>query len=388
MRLLLEKIKRMDPLIIGILMIFSVLSILLIHSATLNDSYINISVKKLIVINAICAFAFVLASLIDYRVFLRFSVYIYLLGVALLIGIFFFGSKQNGAQGWYKLPGGLDLQPAEVMKIILVLILAYFISTKAQQPLKFMKDIVPILFIVSVPFILVVIQPDLGNAIIYLVILAGMLWIGNIKYTHAIIGIILFIGSIYLFDYLYNHYHEPIQAFLDSKGVGHWANRLDTYFNPEAVSKDQSYHLNNAKLAIGSGGLYGAGYLNGAMVHSSKIPYSYSDSIFVVIGEELGFLGSAGILILYFILIYRLIIIAINSKSTSGPLIIIGIASMYIYQVFQNIGMMIGIIPVTGITLPFISYGGTSLIINMTAIGLAMSVQIHNDEDEEGFLTS
>lgn len=381
MRILLEKIKRMDVLIVGILIIFSVLSVFLIRSATLNDSDINIGIKKLIIIHSISAIAFVFASLIDYKILLRFSTYIYLFGLLLLIGLFFFGIERNGARGWYQLPGGLDLQPAEIMKIILVLAIANFIYRKNQEPLLLVKDVVPILLIVFIPFALVLIQPDLGNALIFLVILAGMLWIGNVKYTHAIIGIVLLIGGIYLFDFLYSYYHEPILAFLESKGVGHWANRLDAFFDPESASKDQRYHVENAKLAIGSGGLYGGGYLNGTMVQSSKIPYSYSDSIFVVIGEEFGFLGSAGILILYFILIYRLIIIAINSKSASGPLIIIGITSMFIYQVFQNIGMMVGIIPLTGITLPFLSYGGTSLLINMAAMGLAMSVRIHNEEE-------
>ncbi|TCZ74038.1 rod shape-determining protein RodA [Paenibacillus albiflavus] len=372
----------MDYIIIGILVILSVLSILLIHSATIDDTYIKpISIKKLITVNTVCIFAFILASLFNYKTLLKFSPYIYLIGIVLLIGIFFFGSEKNGARGWYEIPGGLDLQPAEIMKIILVIILTYILYRKNQEPLLLIRDVVPVVFVVFIPFMLVLVQPDLGNAIIYLVILIGMLWIGNLKYSHAIIGIAILVGGYFLFDYLYSHNHEVIGTFLKEKGFGHWADRLDTYFAPEFASKDQTYHVDNARLAIGSGELLGRGYMKGDMIHSGKIPYSYSDSIFVVIGEEFGFVGAAGILILYFILIYRLILIAINSKSTSGPLIIVGIVSMYIYQIFQNIGMMVGIIPLTGITLPFISYGGTSLLINMVAIGLAMSVHLHQEED-------
>src|SRR5262249_37825974 len=146
--------------------------------------------------------------------------------------------------------------------------------------------------------------------------------------------------------------------------------------------KDQIYHVNQAKMAIASGGLHGEGYLQGTSVHAGFIPYSYSDSIFVVVAEEFGFIGSAVLLLLYFTLIYRMILITIHCKTMSGSLIVIGILSMFIFQIFENVGMMLGVLPLTGITLPFVSYGGTSLMINMVSMGLAMSVKVHSDETD------
>ncbi|MBP1994457.1 cell division protein FtsW (lipid II flippase) [Paenibacillus eucommiae] len=246
-----------------------------------------------------------------------------------------------------------------------------------------MKDVLYISIIIFIPFMLVLIQPDLGNASIYLVVLIGMLWIGNIKYTHAFVTIIIFISTLTLFYFLYIHYHDDIKHIFQQIGVGHWANRLDAFIDPTQASKDETYHVKNAMTAIGSGGLYGEGYLKGTSVHASYIPYSYSDSIFVVVSEEFGFLGSATLLLLYFLLIYRLITIAVESKSRNGSLIVVGIASMFVFQIFENVGMMMGIIPLTGITLPFISYGGTSLLLNMLSIGIVMSIKIYDKENED-----
>jgi rod shape determining protein RodA len=223
-------------------------------------------------------------------------------------------------------------------------------------------------------------QPDLGNAVIYIVILIGMLWMANIKWQHVLIGIMLFVVLIGGFLFTYSTYHTQITDFLEEKGKGHWAQRIDTFLNPEEVSADASYQVDNSISAIGSGSFFGSGYLQGTLIQQNFVPYPYSDSIFVVIGEEFGFLGAAVLLMIYFALIYRLLFIANNTDDLQGRYVIVGIVTMFVFQIFENVGMLIGIMPLTGITLPFVSYGGTSLFINMISLGLVMSIKMKSSE--------
>ncbi|MNC20330.1 Rod shape-determining protein RodA [compost metagenome] len=223
----------------------------------------------------------------------------------------------------------------------------------------------------------------MGNALSYIVILVGLLWIGNIKFTHALIGLLV-IGGIAAGGIIsYIHYHDEIKDFLTDIGRSHWVERFDPWLVPDEATAKASYHTKNAKLAIASGGMSGEGYMEGSSVQTDRVPYTYSDSIFVQIAEEFGFVGSALVLLLYFILIHRMILIALESKDRGGPFLIVGIVAMMLYQIFENIGAFIGLMPLTGITLPFISYGGTSLMINMASIGLVMSVRLHGQEVEE-----
>jgi rod shape determining protein RodA len=372
----------MDPAILIILGIFMVLSTLLVHSATLHDAKIKVSIIKSLALYGVGILGFAFTSLIDYRWLQKISFYLYGVGVLLLVGVFFLVKKVNGARGWYALPGGLDFQPAELMKLILILVIAAVIARRAGGTLELGRDVLPTGLVVGVPFALVLVQPDLGNAIIYLVILLGMLWIGNIKYTQVLIGSTLVVGGAALFLYVYSHFHDPIYQYLAKHDVAHWADRIDTFLNPSSVDSDKKYQLERAITAIGSGGLLGEGYMHGNSVQSSRIPYAYSDSIFVVVGEEFGFVGAAVLLLLYFWLIYRMILIAIQATTVSGSFIIVGVISMFVFQIFENVGMLIGLMPLTGITLPFISYGGTSLLINMLSIGLVMSVKLHQEKEQ------
>ncbi|KIL41088.1 cell cycle protein [Gordoniibacillus kamchatkensis] len=375
-----SKLKRMDPAILVILFIFMVLSTALVHSATVDDPKIKISIMKSIILYGVGIVAFVVTSLFDFKWLLKISPYLYGAGLAMLAGLFFVPPK-NGARGWYQLPAGLDFQPAELMKLILILVVAAMIARRAGEQLELKRDVLPTGVIVFVPFAMVLVQPDLGNAIIFLVILLGMFWIGNIKYTHVLVGSTAVVGGAALFLYVYSHFHDPIYHYLYVHHVEHWADRIDTFLDPSSVDKDKKYQLENAITAIGSGGLLGEGFMKGNSIHSSRIPYAYSDSIFVVVGEEFGFVGAAILLLLYFWLIYRMILIAIQSTTVNGSFIIVGVISMFVFQIFENVGMLIGLMPLTGITLPFISYGGTSLLINMLSIGLVMSVKLHQEKE-------
>jgi len=167
---------------------------------------------------------------------------------------------------------------------------------------------------------------------------------------------------------------------LEKRDSEHWVRRIDTFLYPDQVSSDDRHQIQNSLIAIGSGGLTGEGYLQGEYVHKRFVPLTYSDSIFVVVAEEFGFIGCSVLLLLYFLLIYRMIWIAIQCDHFSGAFLVVGIVSMFVFQAFQNIGMLLGIMPLTGITLPFISYGGSSLLINMASVGLVMSTRLYKEK--------
>lgn len=390
MRFLLAKLKRLDWILLFILLLFMGFSTMVIYSATIDNQqfgpqrlyYDNI---RNYVVGFIVMF---MAAMFDYRWLQKIVYALYGLGIILLVGIFFFGSEINNAQGWYKLPAGLSFQPAELMKLLLIIMIAHMLAKSKGETLSTLREVVPIAIVVLIPFVLVLIQPDLGNAIIYLVIMLGMLWIGNIKYSHVAIGLVIFIVALIASYNLYQAYHAEITEFFKAQGIGHWVKRIDTFLDPEQADPNASYQLRKSMTAIGSGRFTGDGFLQGNSVHNNYIPYAYSDAIFVVIAEEFGFLGSSILLLIYFLMLYRMIIASIHSSTFFGSYMIIGIVSYFVFQIFENIGMLLGIMPITGITLPFISYGGTSLIMNMLSIGIVMSIQIHRDKDQDLFDTA
>jgi rod shape determining protein RodA len=375
---LLNKLKKLDWGILIILVFLMVISTIVIHSATANfPLYAGNEIKQLKFYIA-GFFLAIAATLFDYRIVLKSWHVLYGIGITLLLLVYFFGATINGARGWFVI-FGVSFQPAEMVKLVLIIGIAYLMGRRQGDRLTLTQDIIPIGAFSFIPFMLVMIQPDLGNAIIYLVIVLGMLWIGNVKYSHVIAGLTVVIAGLVLFVTLFNMFNSEIYDYLNDKGMKHWHERINTFINPADASADARHQSENAQIAIGSGGLSGDGYLQGDMKNGGFVPYPYSDSIFVVIGEEFGFQGAAILLLLYFLLIYRMIIIAFKCYDLRASFIIIGIVSMYVFQVFQNIGMMIGIMPITGITLPFISYGGTSLLINLLCIGLVFSIKAHQE---------
>jgi rod shape determining protein RodA len=382
-------ISRLDWMILLLLLIFMVVSIFCIYSATWNNPdprFVNSHIKMLYYYG----FGFfVMFSMLflNFKILIRFSLFYYLIGLALLVLLFFKGDTINNAQGWFTLPGGyISFQPAELCKLLLILVLSYFLSKRNVETLSLMKEVLPMAVITFIPFLLVLMQPDLGNSIGYLVIFFVVCWFGHIRYIHVIIGVMIIavILGTSLFSYIKNH--DEVKQFMASKNKEYWLDRIDAVLLPDQASEKATYHMKRAVIAIGSGSLQGDGYLQGTSIHSGNVPYTYSDSIFVVIGEEFGFVGSSALLMLYFILIYRLMLIAQRLHTKSGIYVIAGISAMFLFQIFENVGMLIGIMPITGITLPFISYGGTSLLINLISIGLAMNIRIYDDVEVEDII--
>jgi rod shape determining protein RodA len=382
---MLQRFKRIDSVIVIVLVMLMGISILSIYSVTNGrilqklDGF-HLQMIKYYILGFVVFFAL---TFVDYRIFVKYAVYIYLLGIALLVSVSYIGKVENGAQLGLEI-GELRFQPAELFKLVLILFLSSIIIRKKESPLTFWKGIVPLVLLTFIPFGIVIVQNDLGNALSYIVILIGLLWIGNIKWSHALMGVLI-IGGLGLAGIMsYIHYHDEAVHFIkDTLGKDHLVARFDPWLVPDLASDDASYHTKNAKVAIASGGMSGEGYMQGNSVQNNRVPYTYSDAIFVQIAEEFGFVGSALLLLLFFILLHRMILIALESRDRSGPLLIIGITAMLLYQILENIGAFIGLMPLTGITLPFISYGGTSLIINMASMGIVMSVLLYGQDVEE-----
>jgi rod shape determining protein RodA len=364
-----------------ILGLFMGISTMLVRSATHNNPlYPNFDIKTLM-FYGLGFFVVIMATLIDYRLLLKIWYVWYAIGLILLVLVRFLVGKTNGAHSWFNL-GQFSFQPAEMMKLFLIIAVAALMGRRQGDPLKMRTDVMLVAICSFVPFLLVMIQPDLGNALIYIFIVLGMLWIGNMRYTYVLLGRAIVGGFLMLFVTLFNTYNTQIHDYILAKHPGeiHWYERINTYIHPELASNDDRRQSEYAQIAIGSGGLAGDGYMLGESKNRKLIPYTYSDSIFSVIGEEFGFQGAAVLLLLYFLFIYRMILIAYQCYDLRGSFIIIGIATMMVFQIFQNIGMMIGIMPITGITLPFISYGGTSLLLNMMCIGLVFSIKANQEK--------
>lgn len=379
---MLQRFKRIDGITVIVLLLLMGISILSIYSVTHSGDDKGMHIQMLQYYGAGFVVFFGL-SLFDYRLLVKYALYIYILGIIILVLVSLFGTVKFGARAWLQV-GSFSFQPAELFKLILILALSSLLVRLGRSQLRFWRDVAPLSLVALLPFGIVILQNDMGNALSFVVILVGLLWIGRIKTSHALIGLLIAGGAFGAFVYSYINYHEKTTDFLSATiGREHFIKRFDPWLVPERASSDDSYQTRNARIAIGSGGLSGEGYLKGNSVQSGKIPVLYSDAIFAQIAEEFGFIGAAVLLLLFFVLIHRMILFALECKDKAGPFLIIGIIAMLMYQILENIGAYIGLMPLTGITLPFISFGGTSILINMASMGIAMSVHLYGQDVEE-----
>lgn len=371
--MMLRKIQNLDYFILLVIGCFMVVSTFLIYSATSgNSKFAGMHITNIITFGVLFV-PLLVTAFFDYRILVKYFSYIlYGLGIVLLLLVMFKGENINFAQRWINI-GGVQFQPSEVVKIFLILIIANIMKRRQGQPLRFKWDIVLISLAVIVPFILVYKQPDLGTAIVFVSIFIGMLWMGNMRFTHILVGIVTLIVIVGTVISLYFIDIELFSKVIKPKQL----ERIETFLDP-TMDPETSWHVVNSIKAVSMGQLFGTGFKQGYFVQNNRIPYDYADSIYVVIGEEFGFFGSAVLLLLYFLLIYRMIRIIIECSDLTGAYIIVGVLSMLTLQIFENVAMHIGLMPLTGIALPFVSYGGSSLLTYMIAIGLVLSVKIHH----------
>ena len=330
-----------------------------LFSATQNSDYD--SLKKQIQWTIVSIPVMILLIVIDYNSIVKISPFLYGIGLIALVGVLF-TEKINGASSWFQL-GSFSVQPGEFAKIFSVMLFAYVITIfqkrGREQINKFWKLLLSI-FIMAVPVGLIILQPDYGTACAFIFATAFVLFIAGIKARYIIACILIIVISVPLL-YIY-----VLPA--------HAKQRIDIFLNPESDARGAGYNIIQSKLAIGAGQLWGMGLLKGNQTQLGYLYPKTTDFIFSVIGEELGFIVSSSIIILYVIIITKAIYIAKTAKDDLGSYIAMGIAGIFSFHMIENIGMTMGLLPITGIPLPFVSYGGSSLLTNFACIGLLLGI--------------
>ncbi len=420
---------KMDLWLLGATIIATIIGIISIYSA--GSSQIAYDIKELYEKQIVWAIIGIVIMFIvaytNYQIFGEFSFYIYLFSIFLLLITLIFGREVRGTKAWLYI-GGISIQPSEFSKLAVVILLGKYLDLRGRN-IKHLKDLIIPTFIVLLPIVLINLQPDFGTSLAFLPIFITMLYIGgadtiqiisaliigilglgiptififtypnpspNTKHIFSLIllsgGIIFLLlsGIVYIFRYFTSMKRFRITyriliiislSLLSAWIVHNYMKeyqkmRLFVFIDPELDKYKAGYNIIQSKIAVGSGGLFGKGITSGTQNQLGFLPERHADFIFSVIGEELGFVGSFFTILILFIIVYRGIRIALESKNLYGSLLASGIVAMFFYHFLINIGMAIGIMPVTGIPLLFISYGGSSLIMSYIAIGILQSIYI------------
>lgn len=371
--------QQLDYTLLFLLFLLMCISLLAIYSAAMAGQY-NVEpsyfVKRQIIWFLLGSILIVAAMVIDYDLFKNFTIPLYAFSLILLLLVEFFGIERNGSQRWI----GTDqimFQPSEFVKIFLVLTLAHllYMITKDYRSRTIKEDCMVVLKVLAVgfpPFFLILIQPDLGTALVIASIIGTMLLMAGISWKiFAVLGALI-VSFLSILVWLHNNFFSLFSKIVKP----HQLDRIYGWLNPYEDPGDLGYQLLGAIQGIGSGQLYGKGYTEGVLSKSGRVPEIHTDFIFTVIGEEFGFLGATILIVIYFLLFYRMIIIAFSCNNIFGSYLVAGVIGLLVFQIFQNIGMTIGLMPITGLALPFISYGGSALLTNMIAIGIVLNVNI------------
>ncbi len=298
-------------------------------------------------------------TFVDYRTLKGLYLILYIIGLVLLILVLFIGTQTFGATRWINLYI-FQLQPSEVFKIIILIVLSKFFSDWKELD---WRKILFIIILVTAPLLLILLQPDLGTATVIFVGLITILLLSPIRKLYLAIALTVII----LFSPLGWHFLKPYQK-----------NRITAFINPSSDPRGAGYNVNQAKITVGSGGLWGQGLGRGSQSQLNFLPVAHTDFIFAGTAEATGFVGSTFMIVLLVILIMRVITVTKSAKDSFGMYLASGIGAIFLFQMLINIGMNLGIMPVTGIPLPFVSYGGSSMLVNFAAIGILQSIYLHH----------
>lgn len=348
--------------VICTLLLISV-GVVIIGSAThVNRDGLDINdlVSKQLMFFVINTVVIVMMQWFDYRRLRSWGRPLYFITILLLVAVMLIGTSALGAQRWIQI-GPITIQPSEFTKLLMIISMVQMMENRVNK-LNTFRSLVPIVLYVGIPTLLVFKQPDLGTSLVYLAILCGMLFVAGIRMrlVQIIVGVAVVLAPLGWFV-LQEYQKQRILVFL----------------NPNIDPFGAGYHIIQSKIAIGSGMILGKGLFEGTQSQLNFLPENHTDFIFSVIGEELGFVGCVIVLLLLFLLIYRSIMIARSANDTFGTLLATGIGSMLVFEVLVNVGMTTGIMPVTGIPLPFISYGVSALTTNMISVGLLLNIAMH-----------
>ncbi|MBS6252596.1 MAG: rod shape-determining protein RodA [Clostridia bacterium] len=354
-----RELKNMEWGILVVAIILSIIGIVALFSATQETEYDEFS--KQIIWLVVSLIAMVIIMFIDYNLLLKASPVLYGLAIILLIAVLF-TKPVNGATSWFNI-GAFSLQPGEFSKVAVILFLTFVITKiqrKGQEEINRPTRLLIILSVLAVPVLLIIKQPDYGTALAFIVAMALMLFASGLDKKYIIGTILLVVIAVPL---LYNFVLPE-----------HAKTRIDVFLNPESDPRGSGYNIIQSKLAIGAGGLTGMGILKGNQTQLGFLYPKTTDFIYSVIGEEMGFIVAGAIILLFVYLINKSIYVAKTSKDRAGSMIAIGITGIFLFHVLENIGMVMGLLPITGVPLPFVSYGGSSLITNFICIGLLLNI--------------
>ncbi|MFP4466760.1 MAG: rod shape-determining protein RodA [Candidatus Goldiibacteriota bacterium] len=347
--------RNMNAVIFGAMLMLMAAGLIAIYSAT-SGAATSFFMKQS-VWYAIGLVVMMIFANINYNIFINAANWLYGILVFLLAGVLVFGTSKLGATRWLNI-GGFVFQPSEFMKIVTALVVIRYILVKNKEAFTY-KGIFVMFAIVSLPMALILKQPDLGTTILLIPVVLTVFFIGNMPMKRFLV--IIGAGIAVL----------PVVFFFLK---GYQKQRLFTFLNPELDPLGAGYNVIQSQMAVGSGQFLGKGWLQGTQSQLHFIPIRYTDFIFAVISEEFGFVGSMAVVLIYFILIMESLRIVKLCRNQSGKMFAGAITVIFFSQFFINIGMNIGIMPVTGITLPLLSYGGTSVVVTMAALGMLQNI--------------
>jgi rod shape determining protein RodA len=358
-----------DPVLTAVVGLLLFVGTLLVWAAT-RDWYIRNGLDgqyylKRHIINILIGLVLAYGvTVIDYRLLRAYTPFLWGAGVLGLVIVLIpgLGAEINGAKAWIALPGGFQIQPAELAKIAIIIGMSMILSERSHDsdgPTT--RDVLQAIAVAAIPVLLIILQPDMGTVLIISAAVVTIVAVSGVpaRWVTGLLLIAVLGGFV------------AVKAGVISE---YQVNRLQTFVDPTADTQGAGYQLRQARITVGSGGLIGTGLFNGPQTNGRFVPEQQTDFIFTVAGEELGFIGSGAILILYLILLMRGFSIARRTNDPFGRLVCTGVIAWFAFQIFENIGMTLGLMPMTGVPLPFISYGGSSMFATLIGIGLLQNV--------------
>ena len=357
-----DKLKSIDYFLVFLILILAAISFIVMYS--IDGGKIAYHTKNHFIRFSVFFVLFLFLSFVRIRFWFISSYIFYLIILAMLVIVFYFGVTASGSQRWINLYF-INIQPSELMKITIIICFARYYHRMQSADLQNFKNIFLPLVLLTIPCIFVVAQPDLGTAILIAISGIFVMWIAglNIKYF-VYTGIMLLVSTPFIISLL-----KPYQKL-----------RILTYFNPERDPLGAGYQIIQSKIAIGSGGLFGKGFLKGTQSYLEFLPEKHTDFIFTLYAEEFGFIGCLFLLFIYILLIYRIVRIGFLSRSFFAKLYCFGFSAAIFAYIFVNISMVLGIVPIVGSPLPILSYGGSSMLTIMIGFAIVMSCKIYNTD--------
>jgi len=349
-----------DWLLLAFVLLICGLGVMEIYSATLHTKFVGVHTKQVYWIVGGMVLMFVM-SLIDYHVLLDKIHWFYIASIVSLVAVLVIGKKYLGARRWVQMPGVQHFQPSEWVKLVLILALAKYFADLHREEAS-VGDIVKAGLIAGIPMLLVLKQPDLGTALTYIPVLVMALFLGGLRLKHA--AVILLAGAMVV-PVVWHYGLKPYQK-----------QRLVSFREPEADPQGSGYQVQQSLIAVGSGGLWGKGIAKGTQTQGMFLPVPQTDFIFAAWSEEHGFVGAVTLLLLYFLVLMRLVHNAQTAPDRVGSFVVMGVVAVLFFHILVNVGMVVGYMPVTGIPLPLMSYGGSSVLFMFLALGMVMNIRM------------